>query len=505
MSQNTKITISIAVILIFSAILHSSISKITDADSFYHIRHSWIYGTEGLFNSAFPWTQYSIIGKIGADIWYGFHMLILPLTLFGNLLAGIKIGAAAVTAGSLLLAFWAFRRLKVPLPLFWVFLLAFASADLLYRLTMMRPHPLSLALTLLIFSYLVTEKTKKSYLVIFLASAAFSWIHLALSWLPIAVLVVIAAAEWISTNRIIWQPYLLSFGGLLAGAILRPNPFGAIKIAYIQVVQLFIEKLGSDLPLRFGKELSPFVFENFVDQLVPITVLIFVAAVIALGAIKNRVVWASFALTILFFLLSFTAARRANDIFIGFAVVFLALVFSEHSAARKKLPPLLTLAIVIVMIIMPIKNVYRFSTYQVNAIDPLRFQLVGEWLQKNSQPGEIVFNIHWDRFGELFFWNHQNYYINGMDPIFEYAYGPSYYWKTHFFAIDAAGNGYTCPQIRCTLPETVDNAKVIKKDFKASYLVVEKLRSPNIYNYFSKSPAFKKAFETERDVVFKVL
>lgn len=505
MTQKTKLALSIAVIIIFAAVLHSSISKIADADSFYHIRHAWIYRTEGIFNNSFPWTQYSVIGKIGADIWYGFHMLILPFTFFSDLVVGIKIGAAAVTAGSLFIAFWAFKRLKVAWPIFWTFVLVFASADLMYRMTMMRPHPLSLAISLLLFSYLVTEKTRRSYLAVFLLSAAFSWIHLALSWLPIVVAGTVFITEWISQRRFFWQYPLLVLGGLLAGAFLRPNPVGAIKIAYIQVVQLFIEKLGSELPLRFGRELLPFVWENFADQLVPITVLVFIGVGLALKLTKNRVVWTGFVLTALFFILAFTAARRANDIFIGFAVIFVALVLTEYFNVKKKNPPLLILAFIIIFLVMPIKNTYRFLTYQNSAIDPLRFQPIGEWLHKNSKPGEIVFNIHWDRFAELFFWNHHNYYINGMDPIFEYAYEPSLYWKTHFFAIDAADKGYTCPMVRCTLPETVNNVEVIKNDFKASYVLVEKLRSPKIYNYFLKTPSFRKAFETEQDVLFKVL
>jgi len=64
------------------------------------------------------------------------------------------------------------------------------------------------------------------------------------------------------------------FSGLILGWLLRPNPFGAVKIAYVQIAQLFLEK---DLPLRFGRELKPFVWENFVDQLIPISILLAIA------------------------------------------------------------------------------------------------------------------------------------------------------------------------------------------------------------------------------------
>ena len=49
-------------------------------DNYYHIRHAWIYQTQGIFNSDFPWLENSVIGQLGGDIWYGFHLLLIPFT-----------------------------------------------------------------------------------------------------------------------------------------------------------------------------------------------------------------------------------------------------------------------------------------------------------------------------------------------------------------------------------------------------------------------------------------
>lgn len=519
--------------------------KVADTDSFYHIKHSLIYRTSGIFQTAFPWTQYSVINKYSSDIWYGFHILSIPLTYFPagigqpaeekNLLLGIQVGAVIVTAISLLLAFLAFKILKIKWPLFWLLVFAFASPDVLYRLSMLRPHPISLGLSLLLFSFLVsrpvspnsladgrattannTSSLNKITVLIFITSAAFSWIHLSLGWLPILIAIAVIAFKIIYKEKVDWFKIVAVPAGVLLGLLARPNPFGAAKLAFIQIFQLLSEK--SDAPLRFGRELTPFVWENFVDQLIPITLIVIMACGFILWLV-NKKEWksspsnfkmaslASVSLSVLFFALTFLVARRSNELFIGFAVVFIALIFTYWKESRQqKLSGMASIVLIIAtlaLLWMPIKTIYRFQTYVGSIPDINRFKESALWLKANAKPKEIVFNIHWDRFPQLFFWNDNNYYINGMDPIFEYAYNPSLYWKTHFLAIDAA-TAFTCGKVRCTQQETEDTRQVLKNDFKASYLTVEKRRSPKLFKYLETAEGFTKTFENNDEAVFKI-
>ena len=300
LSKNYRVLILGSILIIaLSAFFNWRLGDvIPDADSFYHIKHSLIYRFEGLTQTAFPWTQYSVINKFSADIWYGLHILTIPLTYFSNLVNGIKLGGLIITIISLFLIFLSLLRLKIKWPLFWLSIFALASPDLIYRLTMLRPHPLSLGIAALLFAYLVvdsagspqvdsagspqvdsasspqTEKTSKTYLILFVSSVFFSWIHLSLAWLPILIIGVISGLRFLQKLSIEWGKILAVFSGLILGWLLRPNPIGAAKIAYVQIAQLFLEK---DLPLRFGRELTPFVWENFVDQLIPISILILIA------------------------------------------------------------------------------------------------------------------------------------------------------------------------------------------------------------------------------------
>lgn len=522
--------IPILLIIVFAIFIHSRLLGLfADADSFYHIKHSWIYRTGGIFQTAFPWAQYSVINQYSADLWYGFHILIIPLTLFSDLLKGIALGEVLTAIISLLLVFWAFQRLKLKYALFWTFFFALATADLLYRLNMLRPHPLSLGLSLLLFSYLVTmgytEKDARLhspsftiYYLLFTISFFISWIHLSLSWLPAIIAFAVLLFEIIKRHNIEIRKYAALILGLVAGWLLRPNPFGALKLAYIQVAQLLVEK-QSDLPLRFGRELQPFFLENFIDQHIPIFLFFTAALVFLLWAWKTKkivlpeklrtTILSSLVLTIVFAALTFGVARRSNEIMVGFAIIFIATLFSvwyqsRRPNQRKPEQNMMIIAAAILLIYMPLKTIYRFDTYATNAFPPLRFQAAAGWLKNNARPGEIIFNIQWDRFAEFFFWNHQNYYINGMDPIFEYAFDPSLYWKTHFLHIDAAGN-ITCGLIRCAAEEAAPTYEVLKDDFRASYIVVEKTRNPKVLQYLESSPKFDKVFEAPYDMVFKVL
>lgn len=501
----------------FSLFIHGRLTNASDADGFYHIRHSQIYRTTGLFNTSFPWVQYSVINQYSADIWYGFHIFILPFTYFQDLTDGINWGASFVTALAASLFFLSLLKLKIRWPLLWLGVFLFASADLLYRITMLRPHPLSLGLSMLLFAYLSTKETDRSRWLIFIIAAGISWLHLSLSWMGILIVAVIGVVEYMQKQPISARKYIAAMLGLLTGLILRPNPIGAIRLSYIQVVKLLFEKQG-EVPLRFGRELMPFVWENFVDQLIPITVLILVAVgfiIWLIAAKKWRDIPVEFRSPIIsglvlgsiFFLLTFGVARRSNEIFIGFAVLFIGLAFSQVKLWISKYEwqhYALGIAIFIALIYMPFKTMYRFDTYMTGTFPVNRFKEVSEWLKANTQPKEIVFNAHWDRFAQLFYDNQHNYFINGMDPIFEYAYDPSLYWKTHFLAIDAA-TSHTCGKVRCLAEEVEPIAQVLKKDFRASYILVEKRRNPKLSGYLNTAPEFSKVLETEQDLLFRIL
>jgi len=46
------------------------------------------------------------------------------------------------------------------------------------------------------------------------------------------------------------------------------------------------------------------------------------------------------------------------------------------------------------------------------------FRGAAEYIAENSNPGDLVFNVDYDDFPHLFFHNHKNHYLVGLDPIY---------------------------------------------------------------------------------------
>ena len=129
-----------------SIVLHFSVDKFPDPDVFYHFRHAELYaGTSQIFRTDFPWVHYSVISKLSSDLWYGFHVVLIPFTLASDRILGMQLAGAFVTIVFLISFYAACIRLKIIPALFWPFFLLFSSAFLLHRLGMLRPQVFPLA------------------------------------------------------------------------------------------------------------------------------------------------------------------------------------------------------------------------------------------------------------------------------------------------------------------------------------------------------------------------
>ncbi|MEK7500520.1 MAG: hypothetical protein AAB642_00125, partial [Patescibacteria group bacterium] len=255
------ILIPLSLFLAVSLIFHFSSPNIPDPDSFYHLGHARYYAQDGLAVADFPWMHYSVVRTLAADIWYGFHVFLIPFSLLGGTM-GIKLAGVVLTAVALSAIYWVCRRHKLRWPVFWPLLVFVSAPNILNRFLMTRPHLLSLALAAVLFSLLIRGRL----IWIFVVSALLSWFHLSLFWIAVGLAGVVFAVRLIVNRKWLWRGSFAVTAGLLIGWLARPNPFGALKLVYIQVFQLITEK-QSGLPLLFGRELFPLstetLFKNF--------------------------------------------------------------------------------------------------------------------------------------------------------------------------------------------------------------------------------------------------
>ena len=307
--------------------------------------------------------------------------------------------------------------------------------------------------------------------------------------------------------------------GSFLGWLLRPNPLGAAKLLYVQVVEQGLAKrLG--LPLLWGNENLPLTSAALARNFIPFTVLwtaamlILAGSAIAGGTTRSRdrriLLWSSLTLSAAFFLLTVLVGRRSYNLWTEFGILFIASVFtyvipSHHVPGSNIFQRAATGIIVGVFLFVAFDSSQKtVASFSHSALPPDRLRSAGLWLREHSQPGDVVFNLRWAHFSSLFFWNQQNYYVAGLDPIFQYAYDPRLYWKFHHLAANESIQS-TCGAPVCAREELEGTYEVLVNDFKAKYVVVGQQSHPALYHFFEGDPRFQKTLETPRgEAVYRI-
>jgi hypothetical protein len=235
-----------------SAWLYGYSPQLHDPDELYHFRHAGLYARGDLFQSAFPWTVYSSVTRYGADLWYGFHLLLLPFTSAADPAHGIKLAGIAVLTASLGLLYAACVRLRVVAPAVWPLLILVSAPPAMMRMVLVRPHVLSLALLGLLLAVTLQRRPRA----MFLTALVLAWVHLNLVWAVPLVLVAVLLVRLRTERNVDGRGLLAAAAGLLLGWALRPNPLGAASLAWVQLVRWAAEKQAGT-PLRWGWRRSP--------------------------------------------------------------------------------------------------------------------------------------------------------------------------------------------------------------------------------------------------------
>ena len=596
-----------------AAYLHLRSINISDPDGFYHIQHAALYRARGLCMTAFPWIPKSIISVQAADIWYGFHLILVPFTWIADPALRIKVPGIALTWGMLLALGGAAVRLRLAKPYLWPFVVLCSAPNILYHLTMTRPHVISMGLCALLFAFLI----EGSALAVLGLCAALTFLHLTFFWTIPLIVVPVLILRALPGEPFQWRHAAAAIGGIAAGWLARPHALGAARIVRVQLFELMFEK-QSGAPLTFAKELFPIsgqvVAENFIPFLILWVGAIGVAAawvgrrrhhgLIGESAARNAsessrasaqpettdssrsptpgppslevsdheslrhsppglpshevpdhdasrfaahrlLLLSSFCLSAGFFGMTVFVARRSFDPWAVFATIFIAAVYTawraeaDPSRARpgrrtdlssrapdtESEPPHVAVSAparpspfaldstapfrvgtavgVAVLLVMSGWSVWRSARSMEVATPPTEYQEAGEWLAAHSREGDIVYNVYWDTFAKLFYWDTTNRYVSGMDPIFEYAFDRSLYWKSHYLQTGQATR-LACGNAACTSDAQVDTFTAMRRDFGATWLLVEKDRSPKLYRYVSSDVRFVPAFENAKHAVYRL-
>ena len=235
--------------------------KIADLDGFYHVGHATTYAEGSMFDTSLPWATMSVIGDRGADMWWGFHIVLTPFTTIADVEWGVRITALVLTLVLATCFLWILGRHGVRGSGWWTVAFLLAVPNVFFRHLMVRPHVLSLTASLLLLSVLVRGRWKHAFVI----SALITWFHLSLFWMApgiAAAYAIVRAGEWslgLSGERSSVAPgpaILAVVLGTSAGWLLRPHPIQAGALASVQIIRLFAQK-ATEEPLLFAAELFP--------------------------------------------------------------------------------------------------------------------------------------------------------------------------------------------------------------------------------------------------------
>ncbi len=556
MKESVKNLLScLVVFLIFFILFYKaqfSFNHLLGLDAYYHIKQAWLIRTCGVEKAVknFSWLQCNILKDYPGDIWFGYHLFLLPFT-FGDLIFGAKLSSVFFNSLLFLAFFWVLKKFKVKYAFFWTASLLLVSNGLNFRLLMARPYILSILFSILGFYFIFQKK----YLGIFILSLLYSFTT-AEAPLIIFIAFSLTALEAVKLKKLNLKPLIFTLLGFFLGLIIRPDFPNNLFLLYHQIFDVLFLRL-KDVNLNFGNELKyPFsgrVKDNLYLFLAIELPLLWIVIKFLLKKKKNIPLLHLFLFLLSFFfmILSFKSLRFI-EYWMPFSILFFAIWcnsilgpgiskaikdvkdFKNHHPAlvdkkithfhqrsyrilrtalfkfEKRFIKYLTLTALLFLVIY-------FSFYKIIVFsmltpeeDHLYLESIREgafWLEENTPLDSVVLNFKWHSFTFLFFYNHHNYYCNGMDPTFMYVKNPKAYWKWNNLLTE----GIVCEQEKCDEDnQEINNEKeagirnFLKEELKGDHLFLLDSPKEEFIEFLDSSPNFEKVFKRGKIEIYEI-
>ena len=387
----------------------------------------------------FPWTQMSVWRDHFADkeLLYhaGLDLIFSVEKLFGITPEPPFHAAALIWAGLALLGcVFAARRLGVR-PLYLLLgspLFALTVPNYTFRLSVLRPHILSIAFLTFTTGLLAKGSFRFRMIVAGVLSFCFAWSYSNPHFIVIIPLIFALTRIGKGGWRELWPP-VLSLGGVLLGLALHPQFPNSFLIWKVQSWDALIAPMMAGVRLAKPSEmLSPhFGFHKTVSPLYLIawfTLMMFVRLVERKGLrkIDPNII----AVTLL--ACGFTAGILVAARSVEYAGVFTAIAFLlllEHMTREGFHLPLSRFKWGVPCLLTALSLVLgAYSSYLFHKecpqvlVRPL--PKISAFLRENVPAGQPVVNMDWSDFPALFYNDHDHLWQWGMDPMFSYSFDP---------------------------------------------------------------------------------
>ncbi len=470
-------------------------------DSYFHIKYARLLWQDGRLWD-FPWLQGTLFRNGWIDHQFLYHIFLIPFTWLGDLVIAAKAAASFWAATALFAAYLLIRSFGNSdaswrrFAWIWAIILVASSPTMLDRLSTTRVQ--SVSLLFIIFAVILIEKERPRWLLPL--GFLYSWLYNgSVILLPLSALYVLTF--WIMTRRLVWSPCLYASIGTVLGFVL--NPYFPDNLLFLW--NHFQEYLSHPTPVPVSAEWVDYPSWILFDSCRGAWTFL-LAGILALsfqGRVLSRRSLTFFSINLLF-LVMFFRARRFVEYWPVFAILFsasaiqesrmslLALVESSFPRIARenwrifRMGSLSGLIVVLsIAAVISAKGVMD----SIRKSDPLdRFAEATSWLKANTPKDAIVFNAQWDIFPDLFFHDHHNRWIAGLNEAFIYYLEPRLW---HLYRGIATG----------ILPDT---ARYVKQDFRADYALA--LKQSKGITEAAKNPdnGLELAWEDRRTAIYRV-
>ncbi len=405
-----------SVYLIVAAILQFHFVSVPyDADTAYHVAVGRLIRDHGILH-AFPWTPFSWLAGHYADKELLLHLLFSPLSSLDWITASRIIGTL-LGAIILFVLYVILRAEKVRFAGIWALLPLITSDVFVFRFALVRPHLMSIALSLLV----IWAAMRGRFVILAISSALYPWAYVAFWQIPLILLFIVEVARFLSGRAVQWKPAAIAFAGILLGWALHPNSMNLLKFNWIQMVDVLLKKAWQHQEgIELGIEFLPFTAGQWAQWLLACTSMGIVGLVMGWLERKHDTGLLAFALAAAAFGLLTLRTARFAEYFIPFSAVTMAL------AARSI--PWRGITIAVFATCLLYTGTAISETLQGLSTRPdILPQSRALWFKQQILPGSQIFTTEWGLTGRLMLALPDSKFIVALDPTLFLVKDPELY------------------------------------------------------------------------------
>lgn len=471
-----------------------------------------------------------------------FYAVLIPFTFLTPLYLGIKLFAIFSVSLIGTVIYFILRKLNIKYAFLWAIgFFSFIGMGAFWRLFLSRPFVLSPLIILL----LLLAIHKRKYMWIFILSFIPLFWHTATFFVPLLVGGLYFLCYGFYYRKYLWRELGLVFAGVLAAVgvatIVDPGFYISIRDNLFSVLSGILDTSATKINISEGNEVYPKnFFDLFNNNILLCSMFVMSMVFYVLTFLKDIkkvlffdentknkkvLIMVFFAMSSVFIAAIPNISGRFADFFIFFGWIFFVLIandiFSYIEFSDVDIKKYVGYSVLVCILYLFLNtNLQLNDFFSTNSSKPETFKEVGEYLAKNLNKGEVVYDVNWSFFPQLYYYAPDQNYAIGLEPKLTYLYSPRLYW---LWANISAG--YVCEVEKCPEIEKDSNAKirdkteysnwtksngnkiadVIINDFQSHYIVTSS--SYNVLNFtLNNSKRFERVVNSnDKYFVYKVL